>query len=381
MSLDFKMQLDRKNTGSLKWDVYQGTDILPMWVADMDFPVAAEIQEALQQRLSHPVYGYTIATEKTASVVRTMLQDEFDWSINPEWLVWLPGVVAGLWGACAAYGEQGDEAIFNTPIYHHFFEVPTQGLKKPVAVPLREEESGRWTYDFDALQAAITERSKLMLLCSPHNPTGTLFSEAEIQEMGRFCEKNDLIMVSDEIHCGLILSKDKKHIPAGTACPELLNRMVTIMSPSKTFNIAGINCSFAIISNAELRRQFNDACHSILPMVPGLAYTALEAAYSKGKPWQNALLEQLRVNHDYLKAEIEAIPGLKMTPMEATYLAWINTDDLRCEDAAAYFKSFGVGLSAGADFGMDNYVRLNFACPMDMLQKAVERMKKAVAAL
>lgn len=380
MSLDFKTQLDRKNTGSLKWDKYKGTDILPMWVADMDFPVATEIQKAVQEQLSHPVYGYTIATEKTLKTVTTMLQEEFNWTIDPEWLVWLPGVVAGLWGACAAYGEHGDEAIFNTPIYHHFFEVPTQGQKKPVAVPLRREESGRWTYDFEALQAAISERSKIMLLCSPHNPTGTLFTEAETQEMGRFCEKNNLVIVSDEIHCGLVLS-DNTHIPAGVACPDQLDRLVTIMSPSKTFNLAGLNCSFAIISNPELRKQFNDACHSVLPMVPGLAYTAMEAAYSEGKPWQHGMLEQLRENHNYLKAEIEAIPGLQMTPMEATYLAWINTDDLPCDNAAEYFESFGVGLSPGSGFGMDNYIRLNFACPMSMLVDAIERMKKAVAAL
>jgi cystathionine beta-lyase len=381
MSLDFKTRPDRKNTGSLKWDKYQGTDILPMWVADMDFPVATEIQKALQKKLSHPVYGYTIATKKTSASVVNMLQEEFNWKIDPEWLVWLPGVVAGLWGACAAFGEHGDEAIFNTPIYHHFFDVPAQGQKKPVAVPLKREESGRWTYDFDALQAAVSERSKLMLLCSPHNPTGTLFTEAEIQQMGRFCEKNDLIMVSDEIHCGLILSKDKKHVPAGTACPDQLDRMVTIMSPSKTFNLAGINCSFAIISNPEVRKQFNNACHSILPMVPGLAYTALESAYSDGKPWQEGMLEQLRENHAYLEVEIESIPGLKLTPMEATYLAWINTDNLPCENAVKYFESFGVGLSPGSSFGMDNYVRINFACPMSMLKEAVKRMKKAVAAL
>lgn len=381
MSLDFKSQIDRKNTGSLKWDKYKGTDILPMWVADMDFPVATEIQEALLKQVSHPIYGYTIATEKTQNAVTTMLQDEFNWAVEPEWLVWLPGVVTGLWGACSAYGEQGDEAIFNTPIYHHFFDVPGQGHKKPVAVPLRQEASGRRTYDFDALQSAISERSKVMLLCSPHNPTGTLFTEAETREMGAFCEKNDLIMVSDEIHCGLVLSTDNKHIPSGVACPEQLDRMVTIMSPSKTFNLAGINCSFAIISNPKLRKQFNDACHDVLPMVPGLAYTALEAAYTAGKPWQTGMLAQLRENHQYLKTEIENIPGLRLEPMEATYLAWINTDDLPCDNAAQYFETFGVGLSPGSGFGMSNYVRLNFACPMSMLVECIERMKKAVASL
>lgn len=381
MSLDFNSPLDRKNTGSLKWDKYKGTDILPMWVADMDFPVATEIQQALLKQMSHPVHGYTIATQSTASAVTTMLQEEFNWAIDPEWLVWLPGVVPGLWAACAAYGENGDEALFNTPVYHHFFDVPAKGQKTPVAVPLKREESGRWTYDFEALQAAISKRSKVISLCSPHNPTGTLFTEAETQQMGLFCEKNDLIMVVDEIHCGLILSEDKKHIPAGVACPDQLDRMVTLMSPSKTFNLAGLNCSFAIISNPELRQQFAAACRSVLPMVPGLGYVALEAAYTKGRTWKSGMLEQLRENYRYLKTEMENIPGLQLSPMEATYLAWINTDDLPCEHAAEHFEKFGVGLSPGSGFGMDNYVRLNFACPMSVVVEAVDRMKKAVGSL
>ncbi len=381
MANAFDVKIDRSHTGSLKWEKYRDTDILPMWVADMDFAVADEIQNALQKRVSHPVYGYTIATSNTANIVCEMLKKEFNWGIDQSWIVWLPGVVSGLWAACAAFGGQGDEVIFNTPIYHHFFSVPGQAGKTAVKVALRQQSCGRWTYDFDALQAAVTDKTSLMLLCSPHNPTGTLFTKEETREMVDFCSRNNLTIVSDEIHCGLVLSEKKKHIPTVIASPNSVDSMVTLMSPSKTFNLAGLNCSFAIISNEKLRNQFVNTCQDALPMVPGLAYTALEAAYSKSEIWHRQLLKTLRSNHDYLVREISTIKGLKMTPMEATYLAWINTDELAIENASAFFEQHGVGLSPGAGFGSRNYVRLNFACPFPMLKEAVDRMRKAAESL
>ncbi|MCB1754349.1 MAG: PatB family C-S lyase [Gammaproteobacteria bacterium] len=381
MPEDFNQVIDRKNTASLKWDKYRNTDILPMWVADMEFPVAEAIQNALKKRIEHPIYGYTIGTAETAAIVCQRLREDYGWEVDPDWLVWIPGVVPGLWAACAAAGRDGDQAIFSTPIYHHFFAVPGQARKVARPVPLRRETSGRWTYDFDALEAAINDKTSHMLLCSPHNPTGTLFSREETRRLCRLCDEHDLLIVSDEIHCGLILAEDKPHCPAATASPESAARLITLMSPSKTFNLAGLNCSFAVIADAQLRKQFNDACHSVLPMVPGLAYTALEAAYSDGGEWHRQLLTQLRDNHAYLEREISTIPGLTMSPMEATYLAWINTDDLPVDDAAAFFEQHGVGLSPGAGFGLANYVRLNFACSRAMLETAVERMRKAVASL
>lgn len=381
MSSKFEQSLDRRNTASLKWEKYRNTDILPMWVADMDFPVASEIQSALEERLAHPVYGYTVGTEETAEVVCNMLQTEYSWTVDPEWIVWIPGVVPGLWAACSAVGEPNDEAIFNTPIYHHFFSAPRQGGKKPKPVSLLQKEDGRWTYDYDALEEAIGERSKLMLLCSPHNPTGTMFTREEMQRMGKLCADNNLVVVSDEIHCALILSESRKHIPLAIACPEVADSLITLLSPSKTFNLAGLNCSFAVISNPELRKAFRDAKYSVLSEVPGLAFTALKAAYKDAGQWHEQLLEQLRKNHAYLEHEIRNIPGLVMSPMEATYLAWINTDGLPVENAAEFFEGFGVGLSPGAGFGRENYVRLNFACPMSQLEEAIRRIKYAVSTL
>ena len=381
MSSQFKTCPDRRQTASLKWEKYRGTDILPMWVADMDFQVAPPIRKALEKRLTHPVFGYTVGTDTTARIVCDKLKADYDWHVDPDWIVWTPGVVPALWASCAAVGEPGDEAIFNTPIYHHFFTAPGKAGKTPKPVLMRQQESGRWTYDFEALSAALSDRSRLMLLCSPHNPTGTMFTGEEMQQLATLCVDNDLVVVSDEIHCDLILSETRKHMPTAKATPELADQLITLMSPSKTFNIAGLNCGFAIISNPELRRQFRAAKQSVLSDIPCLAFTALEAAYTEADEWLKELLQQLRQNYHWLKQEIDNTPGLQMSPMEATYLAWINTDGLGIDNAAGYFEEYGVGLSPGNGFGLENYVRLNFACPKSQLEEAVNRMKKAVASL
>ncbi len=381
MSADLDRVIDRRNTASLKWEKYRETDILPMWVADMDLPVAEEIQLAMQKRLQHPIYGYTVGTQDAAAVICDMLLREYGWQIEPQWLVWIPGVVPGLWASCAAFGDDGDEAIFNAPIYHHFFSVPGYARKVAKSVPLKRQSSGRWTYDFEALKDAITERSRLMLLCSPHNPTGTLFSREETEKMCQLCEDNDLIIVSDEIHCDLILAEHKQHIPTAIACPRSADLMVTLMSPSKTYNLAGLNCSLAVIPDATMRKQFNEVRHGVLPSVPVMSYEAMIAAYSKAGSWKQAMLELLRRNYAFLRQEIATIDGLEMTPMEATFLAWINTESLPVENSAMFFEQHGVGLSPGSTFGLDKYVRLNFACPISTLKEAVERMRSAVESL
>ena len=382
MSDRFETGPDRRGTGSLKWDKYKGRDVLPLWVADMDFPVAPAIIDALRTRLEHPVLGYTIATEQTAGVVCDMLAAEYGWEVKPEWLVWIPGVVPGLWASCAAVGEDGDEAIFNTPIYHHFFHVPGKARKKAVGVSLKQDAAGRWSYDLDALAAAFTPQSRLMMLCHPHNPTGTAFTAEETAAVCRLAASNDMVVVSDEIHCGLMLTEERPHVPAAMACPEAADRMITLMSPSKTFNLAGLNCAFAVIPDATLRNEFRSACHSVLPMVPGQGYTALEVAYTEAcRPWHQQLLNTLRANYTYLRSEINQIEGLTMGPMEATYLAWINTDGVAHDNVHALLEEYGAGLSAGAEFGLGNYVRLNFACPMPVLEEGVARIKKAIASI
>ncbi|MDO6459190.1 PatB family C-S lyase [Granulosicoccaceae sp. 1_MG-2023] len=382
MSDRFETGPDRRGTGSLKWDKYKGRDVLPLWVADMDFAVAEPIIDVMRARLEHPVLGYTIATEKTSQVVCDMLRREYNWEVQPEWLVWIPGVVPGLWAACAAVGEDGEEALFNTPIYHHFYHVPGKARKQAVGVALQEDENGRWSYDMAALQSAITDKSRLMMLCHPHNPTGTAFTAEETAAVCRLAADKGMTIVSDEIHCGLMLTESRPHVPAAMACPEAAERMITLMSPSKTFNLAGLDCAFAVIPDARLRRAFSAAGKSVLPMVAGPGYTALEVAYTDVcKPWHEKLLATLRANYAYLYDEINRIDGLRMGPMEATYLAWINTAEVPHDNVQGLFEEFGAGLSGGAEFGLSDYVRLNFACPMPVLEEAVARIRKAIASL
>ena len=377
---DFDTVTSRKNTASLKWDKYRDQDILPFWVADMDFKLAEPIQKAVEERVSHGVFGYTVAPDGLSDAIIAHLQNEYQWQVDPSWIVWLPGVVTGLAISCRAFCNDGDEIMVNPPIYHHFYDSHEVDRHEVVRVPLCRKED-RWTYDFAAMEAAFTDKTKLMMMCSPHNPTGTVFTSDELQSLAALCKKNNVIMISDEIHCDLVIDKSAKHHPTAAACPDMADNIVTLMSGSKTWNIAGLNCSFAIIKNAALRDQFRAASQSIVPIVPPLAYVATQAAYQEAGPWRAELLEYLAANYAYLQTELGAVPGLKVESIQATYLAWIDATELGLDDTQGFFEEHGVGLSSGEQFGQPNYIRLNFACPRETLVKGVERMKAAVSTL
>ena len=377
---DFDTVTSRKNTASLKWDKYRDQDILPFWVADMDFKLAEPIQKAVEQRVSHGVFGYTVAPDGLSDAIIAHLQNEYQWQVDPSWIVWLPGVVTGLAISCRAFCNDGDEIMVNPPIYHHFYDSHEVDRHEVVRVPLCRKED-RWTYDFAAMEAAFTDKTKLMMMCSPHNPTGTVFTSDELQSLAALCKKNNVIMISDEIHCDLVIDKSAKHHPTAAACPDMADNIVTLMSGSKTWNIAGLNCSFAIIKNAALRDQFRAASQSIVPIVPPLAYVATQAAYQEAGPWRAELIEYLAENYAYLQTELGAVPGLKVESIQATYLAWIDATGLGLDDTQGFFEEHGVGLSSGEQFGQPNYIRLNFACPRETLATGVERMKAAVSTL
>lgn len=379
MIFDFDTPISRKNTDSFKWDKYAGTDILPFWVADMDFAVAPAIMDAIRQRIEHPVFGYTKAPDDLSVQVARHLEQEFSWKIEKEWLVWLPGVVPGLSASCRAVGKPGDEVIACPPVYHHILDVVQPAEKKLVAVPLKQNATA-WEYNFPAIERALSARSKLMLVCSPHNPVGKVFTRSELERICELSASKNMVIVSDEIHCELVLDKNKQHIPLAVACPDYAQNVITLMSPSKTFNLAGMNCSFAIIQNKSLRRKFVDACEGVLPMVPVFSYTAALAAYQHGDEWRRQLNDYLFSNYQYLEKELRPIKGLQLTTLEATYLAWINTEKLGLSDPQKFFEDAGIGLSSGNEFGSDwsHYVRLNFACPRSMLEQGVLRIKQAL---
>jgi len=216
------------------------------------------------------------------------------------------------------------------------------------------------------------------MMCSPQNPTGTVFTKQELQEVAAFCEEKDLIMVSDEIHCDLVINPASSHTPTAAACPEHTQRMVTLMSASKTWNLAGLNCSFAIIENESVRERFKAACQSSVPPVPTLAYTATQSAYAEGGPWRAELLKYLQGNYEAIVSFFDNTPTIQVEPLEATYLAWIDATKLELDDTQGFFEKHGVGLSSGEQFGQPGFVRLNFACPRATLMEGLQRMQNAV---
>jgi len=373
---DFDEIVDRRGTASEKWDRYQGRDVIPLWVADMDFRSPPAVIRALHERVEHGVFGYTHPPEGLTQAVQEALTGEFGWGVSPEWIVWLPGLVTGLNVACRAVGAAGDAVITFTPVYPPFMSAPPLADRTLVKVPLAER-AGRWGIDFEALERAADPAVKLLLLCSPHNPVGRVWSRAELVRLGAFAERHDLAICSDEIHAGLVLEESVEHLPIATLSPALDRRTITLLAPSKTFNVPGLGCSFAVISDDTLRRAFKKAMGRVVPHVNLLGYTAAEAAYRHGGGWRRALIEYLRGNRDLVAQEVTGM-GLSVAQVEATYLAWIDLRGTGIEDAVGFFEQAGVGLSGGADFGLPGFVRLNFGCPRPLLAEALRRMRVAL---
>jgi cystathionine beta-lyase len=374
---DFSLPVERRHTASMKWDKYKGRDIIPLWVADMDFCSPPAVIEALQQRVAHGVFGYTVAPESLKTCVVEKLAADFNWSIQPEWLVWLPGLVTGFNVACRAVGEDNDDVMTAVPVYPHFLTAPQNSRRRLIKVPLQETDN-HWSFDFNRLEKAITPSTRLFLLCNPHNPVGRVFRRDELTTLAGICEKHDMVICSDEIHCELILDSDKTHLPAATLDAAVAERTITLMSPSKTFNLPGLGCAFAVISGKKLRRRFIEATAGIVPHVNALGYAAAEAAYRDCADWHAALLEYLRGNRDTVALAIADMPRLSMAPVEATYLAWIDVRQADLLDPVRFFEDAGVGLQDGIEFGASGFVRLNFGCPRPLLEEALGRMKTAM---
>ena len=375
---DFDHPIDRRDTSSLKWDKYAGQDILPLWVADMDFASPPAVIDALHNRIAHPVLGYTRPPRSLVETVVDALEQQYAWPIQPEWIVWLPGLVTGINVACRSVGEDGDGVVTATPVYPPFLKAPKLSRRELVTVPLVLDETG-WHWDVERLEASLTERTRLLLLCSPHNPVGRAFRPEELQDIVDICERHDVVICSDEIHGDLILEENRRHIPTAALSDAAHERCITLMAPSKTFNIPGLGCAFAVIGSERLRRRFRSAMAGIVPDVNLLGYTAAEAAYRHGWDWHRALLEYLRRNRELVYQTIRDMPPLRTFLPEATYLAWIDARELDVPDPAAFFEAAGVGLSDGRDFGAEGYLRLNFGCRQSLLQEGLERMRKAVA--
>src|SRR5258706_3196409 len=351
-----------------------------MWVADMDFACAPAIVKALRERVDHPIYGYSEPPTGLVDATVAHLENEYGWKIEPDWIVWLPGLVVGLNVVCRAFGREGADVLTAVPIYPPFLSAPVNGARNVVRVQMIES-SGIWRWDMAALERAITPSSRLLLLCNPHNPVGRVFSRDELQAIADVCVRHNLVLCSDEIHSGLILDADKRHIPVATLGEEIAQCTVTLMSASKTFNLPALGCAYAIASNPDSQDKLRKAMAGIVHHVGLMGYIATEAAYRDGKRWHIALLDYLRANRDLVEREVSKMAGLRIWHAEATYLSWIDARALNVDDAVKMFTDAGVGLYDGTSFGAPGFLRLNFACPRLLLEKALARMIRTVQSL
>jgi len=251
MSFDFDTVIDRRNTSSLKWELYQNRDILPMWVADMDFAAPPAVLTAMQERVDHGVLAYSVPPQALVEAVIERMERLYHWQVEPHWIVWLPGMVVALNLACRCVGDPGDDVLTFTPIYPPFLSAPTFSDRTLLRVPLGHDGE-RAVMDLERLEAAMTPRTRVLQFCNPHNPVGRAFTRDEIQGLAEICLKHEVVICSDEIHCDLILDEGRTHIPTATLSPDIAARTITLMSPSKTFNIPGLNCAYAIIPDIKL---------------------------------------------------------------------------------------------------------------------------------
>ena len=377
---DFDIPIDRRSSDSIKWGRYANRDVLPLWVADMDFAAPPAVRDALQRRIEHGVFGYTAAWPSLLEAVQDHLQRHYAWHVEPSWIVWVPGVVAALNVACRAVGQAGDGVFTSTPVYPPFLSAPGLSSRQLVTAPLHQGVQ-RWEFDFAAADRVL-DQAKLWLLCHPHNPVGRAWEESELDEVARLAKQHDIVVCSDEIHCGLVLDEQRHHKPFAALSEDAAQRSITLMAPSKTFNLPGLYSAFAVIPNPSLRKRFRRVMDGIMPHINTLGLVATEAAYRDCDDWRVALIAYLRGNARRVEAAVAQMPGLSMTSVEATCLAWIDCRDMcaarKIDNPQRFFESAGVGLSNGAEFGLHGFVRLNFGCPRSTLEEALRRMSTAL---
>ena len=392
MTYNFDRIIDRRNTDSIKWTQYPA-EVLPLWVADMDFPTPEPIRKALQAALDHGVLGYEFLRPHTQQAVAARMQRLYDWQVDPDWVVATTGVVSGFNIAARVVCQAGDGALIHTPVYNMFYS-----LYKHLGV-IQQSAPFTFTTNGNVLEPQLDlpgfartfhsnqVRTRMFLFCHPHNPLGRVFTRQELKEMAELCLQNEAIMVSDEIHSELLLD-GSKHVPPATLSPEIADKTITLIAASKTFNTAGLFCAFAIIPNAELRQRFQQVNDEITGHVSSLGLIAAEAAFSGDcDDWLAELLVYLRDNRDFVAEYLtENFPEARFTVPQATYLQWLDFSEYLKSgvmDKPPYeffLEKAKVALSNGKLFGdgCDNAVRLNFASPRSLVAEALERMLHAL---
>jgi len=384
MTFDFDRVIDRRTSDSNKWRKFP-SDVLPLWVADMDFPSPPAVVQALRARVDHGFFGYLMEKSELHEVVAERLAKRYGWSVSPDAVMPLPGVIAGFNLALRALTSPGDGLLVQTPVYPPILRAASNhGLTRDEHALTRGAD-GRYGVDLGTFARALTARTRAFLLCNPHNPVGRVFERAELEGMAAACARRDVWILADEIHCDLALD-GRRHVPIAALSPEIEARTVTFMAPSKTFNLPGLKCAVAIVPNATLRDRLTAAVADLVPKINVLGHAAAVAAYRDGDPWLEALLGYLEGNRDFLTREVPLrLPGVTLAAPEATYLAWLDCRSARVPggDPFTFFLDRGkVALNDGRLFGPggEGFVRLNFGCPRALLTEGLDRMARALAA-
>jgi cystathionine beta-lyase len=392
MSSPFDQFTNRRSTHSLKWTHYS-EDILPLWVADMDFPAPEPVRNALRATIEHGVFGYELPGRKLAETVAGRMERIYQWRVSPEMILSTPGIVAGFKAAARAVCQPGEGVLVQPPVYHPFLEVPEHTGTVGQFAPLRQINDGqrlRYEIDWSAFNSSLNSngtRTAMFLLCQPHNPSGQIYSRSELERLGEICLRNETVICSDEIHSELLLG-GAQHLPLASIAPEISRRSITLVSPSKTFNLVGLFCGFAIIPDATLRARYRKVLQHLALHVNSLGLVAAQAALSGAcEPWLEELRRYLTTNRDCLVDFVaKELPNVRVTVPDATYLAWLDFNDLVCSgrvvpDAYDFFlEKARVALNPGAEFGPggEHFVRLNFGCPRSTLMEALQRMQRSL---
>ena len=380
MIYDFDQIIDRRASDSIKWNLYG--DAIPLWVADMDFVAPEPVIRALNERVDHGIFGYGKEPGELRPLLVERLKKLYGWEVSPDALIFLPGIVSGFHLAARAVTRPGDGILVQTPVYFPFFHVPRSLHLVLNEMELTRRDSGQYEVDFELFEETITGRTRFFLLCSPHNPVGRVFTREELERMAEICLRHNITICSDEIHCDLVF-EGHPHVPIAAISPEIARQTITLMAPSKTYNVAGIHASVGIIPDPELRKQFQAAGAGLVPHMGVLGYAAMLSAYRDGDDWLEQVLAYLQANRDFLVDYVDKhLPGITMNKPEGTYLAWLDCReaDLPGNAHKFFLEEAGVAMNDGATFGKggEGFVRLNFACPRATLVQALKQMREAL---
>ncbi len=385
MHFDFDAPVERAGTWSTRWDRYAGRaarEILPLWVADMDFRAPPAILAAFAARVEHGVFGYSTLPNALREAIVQRMERLYRWRIEPDWIVMLPGVVPGLHLAVRLLTEAHHRVLLPTPVYNHFKRAAELAPRAFEEIPLAQS-AGHWILDWDRLEDAMRRGARMLLLCNPQNPGGSIYTREELERIALLAERYDVLLCSDEIHADIMLDPGRQHVPIAGLGRETGRRTVTLMSPNKTFNIPGAGCAFAIIEDPQRRAAFSGEAHALVSEPGVFGYAGALAAYADptSGAWLAALLEHLRSNRDLAEESLSSVPGVHCWHVEATYLAWIDASGWGLRDPGAHLLKHGLAVTSGAQFGAPGFVRLNFGTQRARLVKALARFGAAAAAI